>query len=278
MALSPSTGDIMKPEYDQLFARNRGFFSQGDIERIRSTRLVILGLGGTGGTAAVLLARTGFERFVLCDFDSFEVHNMNRQVGCSVDTIGQPKVTVYKDLVLNINPHAEVKTYCEKANQKLMESILQEGDIVLLCIDEDAYGVVRGVQKGRVPIIAGLNWGAMSICTTFVPSQGCDYLEWIGFEFPWLTKRAWKALRGDTGFTEEWLADADRGKAYPTTMGITTWLWSAIASAEVVKIVTERWEVVVAPRYWYITPRIIEIRQSVPYKGIVRCLIEEARS
>lgn len=114
----------MKPEYDQLFARNKGFFSQDDIERIRSRRLVILGMGGTGGTATVLLARTGFERFVLCDLDSFQVHNMNRQMGCSVDTIGQPKVTVCKDLVLNINPHAEVKTYFEKANQKFMESIV----------------------------------------------------------------------------------------------------------------------------------------------------------
>lgn len=113
-------------------------------------------------------------------------------------------------------------------------------------------------------------------CTTFVPTQGCDYLEWIGFEFPWLTKRAWKALRGDTGFTEGWVADAERGKAYPTTMGITVWLWSAIASAGV-KMVTGRWEVVIAPRYWYITPRVIEIRESVLYKGIVRSLIEEAR-
>lgn len=156
-------------------------------------------------------------------------------------------------------------------------SILEEGDIVLLCSDQDTHSVVRGVQRRRVPMIAGWNWGALSICTTFVPGQGCDYLEWIGFEFPWLTKRAWKALRDDTGFTEEWLADADRGKTYPSTMGITIWLWSAIASAEVVKMVTGRWEVVIAPRYWYITPRVIEIRESVPYKGIVRCLIEEAR-
>jgi len=41
----------MKPEYDQLFARNGGVFSQEDIEKIRSTRLVILGLGGTGGNS-----------------------------------------------------------------------------------------------------------------------------------------------------------------------------------------------------------------------------------
>jgi len=46
---------------------------------------------------------------------------MNRQMGCYVDTVGQPKVKVCKD--------------GEKANQKPMESILQEG--VLLCIDED---------------------------------------------------------------------------------------------------------------------------------------------
>ena len=42
-----------------LFARQRGYFQQPELERLAGSRVAVLGLGGVGGVAAELLARAG---------------------------------------------------------------------------------------------------------------------------------------------------------------------------------------------------------------------------
>ena len=65
--------------YDKAFSRNIGWVTQDEQARLRSARIAIAGLGGVGGAHLLTLARLGIARFVISDFDEFDLHNMNRQ-------------------------------------------------------------------------------------------------------------------------------------------------------------------------------------------------------
>jgi len=58
----PAQGTSPYP-YELLFERNLGVFSERDQERIREAKIMIIGVGGMGGSLAIILARTGFSNF-----------------------------------------------------------------------------------------------------------------------------------------------------------------------------------------------------------------------
>jgi hypothetical protein len=96
---------------DVRFQRTLGVLTPETLAGLRSLHVVIAGVGGAGGQAAVDLARMGFGYFTLADFDTYEPTNMNRQVGCFEDTLGQPKVEVVAGLCRRIHPDNRVRTF-----------------------------------------------------------------------------------------------------------------------------------------------------------------------
>ena len=80
------------------------FFDPG----LCKSRIHIIGCGSVGSTVAELLARFGLERFALYDFDVVESHNLVNQMFV-YDQIGMKKVDAVKEIILKINPAADVK-------------------------------------------------------------------------------------------------------------------------------------------------------------------------
>ncbi len=72
--------------------------------------VMLCGLGGVGGYVLEALVRAGCGNFALIDADSFDASNLNRQILCTVDTIGKDKVAVGAERALAINPEAKVFT------------------------------------------------------------------------------------------------------------------------------------------------------------------------
>lgn len=73
--------------YSEAFSRNLGLISPSEQEKLRQSRVAVLGLGGVGGVNLVTLARLGIGRFTIADPDTFELANFNRQYGAMVSTI-----------------------------------------------------------------------------------------------------------------------------------------------------------------------------------------------
>lgn len=105
----------MTPEerYRSAVSRNIGWFTPAEQDRLRQSRVAIAGLGGAGGVYAVALARLGVGRFHISDFDTFEVHNFNRQAGAFMSTVGQAKAEVVARMVRDVNPDADVRVFPE---------------------------------------------------------------------------------------------------------------------------------------------------------------------
>ena len=138
-----------------VFARSIGLLGEENFNKIQDKVIAVFGLGGVGGTALEALARTGFQRFIIVDFDKVDPSNLNRQILYTYDDIGKDKVEIAKKRVLAINPEAIVEVCNLKAqdfdyNQKI--------DFIVDAID-DVDGklfILSKAQEKGIPSIMSL--------------------------------------------------------------------------------------------------------------------------
>ena len=104
-----------------------------DTERLRSKKVVIIGVGGLGCTAAQLLARQGVV-LKLVDGDIVEPSNLERQIMFTKSDIGKNKVDAAKE---KISDFTNVETLFDTLDAKNTEDILSDVDLVLDCTDNN---------------------------------------------------------------------------------------------------------------------------------------------
>lgn len=165
----------MDYSYERAFSRNLGWVNDIEQEKIRNTVVGIPGLGGVGGHHVHALARLGFSKFKIADFDDFDLHNFNRQVGANMDTIGKTKIEVTEKMIKSINPEAEVTLFDKGINADNAEEFLAGTDLILDSIDlyvldlrELLYG--RAHELG-IPVVTAAPLGMGTSVLAFVPGK-----------------------------------------------------------------------------------------------------------
>ena len=91
-----------------IFNRTSLLLGDDVMDCIYQKRVIIFGLGGVGSWCAESLVRSGIKELVLVDSDRVCVTNVNRQLMATTKTVGQVKVEVLKNRLLEINPHANI--------------------------------------------------------------------------------------------------------------------------------------------------------------------------
>lgn len=122
-------------DYATAFARNLGFLSEQEQDRLRRARVAIAGLGGTGGAQVHALARLGIGAFSLADPDTFELINFNRQMGATLPTLGRRKTEVAAETVRAINPEADIRCFDVGLNPGNVAAFLEGVDVVVDSLD-----------------------------------------------------------------------------------------------------------------------------------------------
>lgn len=171
------TFDVRVKTYDMvtnLFSRNTGLLES---DTMLDKRAVLVGCGSVGSFAAMELARSGVGKFVLCDTDILEIHNICRHQ-CGFDDLGRYKVDAVKDKILNINPDAEVITY-----RSIIQRVPEDQLFPLL----GRNTIIIGGGDNR----ASADWAcklAIKTDSTFV-STGCWTRAFAGEIFYWASGR-----------------------------------------------------------------------------------------
>ena len=93
------------------FSRTELLIGKQGIEKLQKAKVAVFGIGGVGSYTVEGLARAGVGHLILVDYDTYDITNINRQLGALHSTIGKYKVEVMKERVLDINPNAIVETY-----------------------------------------------------------------------------------------------------------------------------------------------------------------------
>lgn len=134
------------------------------LERYRQAHILIVGLGGVGGSVLEMLARAGIGKFTLIDGDCVSASNVNRQILAFPDNVGRYKAEVAREHLLRINPNAIVESHNSYIESDGMHTLLSEGNysFVVDAIDTIAPKTSLMVEAYRlgIPIISSMGAGA----------------------------------------------------------------------------------------------------------------------
>ncbi len=90
------------------FSRVKLLLGEDNFTRLTSVKVIVFGLGGVGSWCAESLVRSGIQNITLVDSDRIDVTNINRQLPATTSTVGQIKVDVMRNRLLDINPEANI--------------------------------------------------------------------------------------------------------------------------------------------------------------------------
>lgn len=131
-------------------------------ERLKRSKVAIIGVGGVGSFAAEALARSGVGHIILCDDDAICLTNLNRQIHATRKTVGKMKVEVMRDRILEINPQAvvEIHPYLYVA-ETARQIIPEDCDYVIDAIDmvSAKINLIMNCQALGIPIISAMGTG-----------------------------------------------------------------------------------------------------------------------
>jgi hypothetical protein len=166
--------------YRDQVERNIGLISLEEQEKLRTTRIAVLGTGGLGGSLVEQLVRAGCEFITLCDHDTFELSNLNRQI-CTLDDIGKRKVEVIEQYLLKINPKASIRPYYE-VHENIISELLQDISLVCLTLDDPIASILiaRECRERNIPMLE--TWGIPYLFAWWFTAESIDYETCYGFD------------------------------------------------------------------------------------------------
>lgn len=146
----------------EWLSRTEQLLGESVMERLRKSRVAVFGIGGVGGYVVEALVRSGVGEIDLIDNDLINMSNLNRQIIATHRTLGQYKVDVMKERILDINPSAKVRTYpCFFLSENADEFPFSEYHYVVDAVDTVAAKIelVMKAREKNIPIISSMGAG-----------------------------------------------------------------------------------------------------------------------
>ena len=142
-------------------SRTELLLGKENIDKISKSHVTIVGTGGVGGYVALFLARAGISKFTIIDFDKITPSNINRQAVAFTDTIGLDKVKVLKDMILKINPDAQIDAVNERLCEENVTNLVKNNTFVVDAIDsvKDKVALICYCKKNNINIISAMGAG-----------------------------------------------------------------------------------------------------------------------
>ena len=126
------------------------------LEKFKSARVCVVGIGGVGSWAVEALARSGIGHITMVDLDEICITNINRQLHAMDGEIGRQKTAAMASRVQAINPNCEVVCLEEFYSERNADEILDAGfDYVIDAIDRvlSKSLLLASCHKRGIPVI-----------------------------------------------------------------------------------------------------------------------------
>lgn len=187
------------------------------LQKLNSSHVIIVGLGGVGAFAAEMICRAGVGSMTIVDGDTVHPTNRNRQLPALKSTEGLPKAEVMGQRLREINPDIRLTVIQEYLKDERMVEVLDPGyDYVVDAIDTlspKIFLIYHSIQK-KIPVVSSMGAGGkfdpVRICISDISETTCCPLARI------LRKRLHR-LGIKEGFTAVYSSETvDKSKVIPT--------------------------------------------------------------
>lgn len=177
---NPNTEHVMPPSRERVFITNglpSGFLIGSDImqfdrikmiideekiSEIQNKNILIVGIGGVGGSALETLARFGVKNITIIDNDVIDITNLNRQIISLHSNIGRKKCDVAKERVQDIYPDIKVNSLDIFLDKDNLSNILDNNfDYIIDACDTitTKLEIIRWCQSNDINLITCLGTG-----------------------------------------------------------------------------------------------------------------------
>jgi len=227
---------------ENQFSRTEMMLGKDAVERLKSTRVAIFGIGGVGSFTAEALARAGVGELHLFDSDKVSLSNINRQIIALHSTVGRHKTEVMRQRILDINPMAKVESFPIFYGEDNANTVdLTQYDYVVDAIDsvKSKLLLICNAKAAGVQIISSMGAGNKLDPTAFEiadihKTSVCPLARAVRSE---LKKRGIKNLKTLYSKEPPVITQAD-GKRTPASVSFVPSVAGLIIAGEVIKDIT----------------------------------------
>lgn len=124
---------------------------------IAAARVMVVGAGGLGSPASMYLAAAGVGEIVLCDGDTVDLTNLQRQILHSQATVGHNKAASGRETLARVNPLTRVTAVEQRLDGQALADLVGGVELVLDCTDNFAtrHAINRACFQHRKPLVSG---------------------------------------------------------------------------------------------------------------------------
>ncbi|MBA4384728.1 MAG: adenylyltransferase [Anaerolinea sp.] len=154
-------------------------------KKIKNSSVFIAGAGGLGSPVALYLAAAGLGEISICDDDTVELSNLNRQILHSDNRLGQLKALSAEQTLREINPSLSLHSIAERLDENNVERIVGKPNIVVDCLDNypTRYLLNTYCVNHNIPLVHAAIWGLIGQIA-FIKSPETPCLQCIIPEAP----------------------------------------------------------------------------------------------
>ncbi len=156
----------------ERYDRQIMIFGKEGQERLKGSKVAVVGVGGLGSPVAYYLAAAGIGTILLVDEQTPELSNLNRQILHWEDDVGRnPKPVSAKWKLNRFNSDIAVRSFIGRLTEENVEEVLGDVDIIVDCLDnfETRFLLDDYAHRRRVPLVHGAVEGTFGQVTTIVP-------------------------------------------------------------------------------------------------------------
>jgi molybdopterin/thiamine biosynthesis adenylyltransferase len=155
------------------YSRQIRLFGEDGQERLKRTSVFIAGAGGLGSVISFYMAAAGFGKIRICDCDTVELSNLNRQILHTNADLGLAKAKSAYESLTGINPEIEVEALVETISEDNIDQLLQGCDLIMDAMDNFPvrYLLNRAALQRKIPLFHGAISGYQGQATTIIPGK-----------------------------------------------------------------------------------------------------------
>ncbi|MBP3765561.1 MAG: tRNA threonylcarbamoyladenosine dehydratase [Bacilli bacterium] len=145
-----------------MFERLKLQIKDSNLDKIKNTTVLVIGLGGVGSYAVESLTRSGISRLIIIDNDKIDITNLNRQLMTFHSNIGMNKTDVWESRIKDINPDCEVikiTDFITKDNIDIISNYKIDYIVDACDTIETKKELIRYAIKNNIKIISSMGTG-----------------------------------------------------------------------------------------------------------------------
>jgi len=187
------------------------------LKKLKSARVLVVGLGGVGAYAAEMICRAGTGSMTIVDGDNIHTSNINRQLIALNSTLGIKKTELMASRLMDINPDLKLNIISEYVRGDRLPEILEEKyDYVVDAIDTlspKIFLIWHSVQR-KYPLVSSMGSGGK---TDPLKIRITDISETTDCNLARILRKRLHRLGVREGFRAVWSPETtDKSKVIPT--------------------------------------------------------------